>query len=104
MLLVTLTTALTSLFGGVGASLDDTALETYVTSLDTSFRNEIENKMGKDDERQGSYPNTNAYALALLATGDWVVDSLTAEIKAEMSRIYDLLNTYKTKDGEIRVD
>ena len=104
VLLVTLTTALTSLFGGVGASLDDTALETYVTSLDTSFRNEIENKMGKDDERQGSYPNTNAYALALLATGDWVVDSLTAEIKAEMSRIYDLLNTYKTKDGEIRVD
>ncbi len=104
VLLVTLTTALTSLFGGVGASLDDTALETYVMSLDTSFRNEIENKMGKDDERQGSYPNTNAYALALLATGDWVVDSLTAEIKAEMSRIYDLLNTYKTKDGEIRVD
>ena len=104
VLLVTLTTALTSLFGGVGASLDDTALETYVTSLDTSFRNEIENKMGKDDERQGSYPDTNAYALALLATGDWVVDSLTAEIKAEMSRIYDLLNTYKTKDGEIRVD
>lgn len=104
VLLVTLTTALTSLFGGVGASLDDTALETYVTSLDTSFRNEIENKMGEDDERQGSYPNTNAYALALLATGDWVVDSLTAEIKAEMSRIYDLLNTYKTKDGEIRVD
>ena len=104
VLLVTLTTALTSLFGGVGASLDDTALETYVTSLDTSFRNEIENKMGEDDEREGSYPNTNAYALALLATGDWVVDSLTAEIKAEMSRIYDLLNTYKTKDGEIRVD
>lgn len=104
VLLVTLTTALTSLFGGVGASLDDTALETYVTSLDTSFRNEIENKMGKDDEREGSYPDTNAYALALLATGDWVVDSLTAEIKAEMSRIYDLLNTYKTKDGEIRVD
>lgn len=104
VLLVTLTTALTSLFGGVGASLDDTALETYVTSLDTSFRNEIENKMGKDDERQGSYPDTNAYALALLATGDWVVNSLTAEIKAEMSRIYDLLNTYKTKDGEIRVD
>ena len=104
VLLVTLTTALTSLFGGVGASLDDTALETYVTSLDTSFRNEIENKMGEDDEREGSYPDTNAYALALLATGDWVVDSLTAEIKAEMSRIYDLLNTYKTKDGEIRVD
>ena len=104
VLLVTLTTALTSLFGGVGASLDDTALETYVTSLDTSFRNEIENKMEEDDEREGSYPNTNAYALALLATGDWVVDSLTAEIKAEMSRIYDLLNTYKTKDGEIRVD
>ena len=104
VLLVTLTTALTSLFGGVGASLDDTALETYVTFLDTSFRNEIENKMGEDDEREGSYPDTNAYALALLATGDWVVDSLTAEIKAEMSRIYDLLNTYKTKDGEIRVD
>lgn len=104
VLLVTLTTALTSLFGGVGASLDDTALETYVTSLDTSFRNEIENKIGEDDEREGSYPDTNAYALALLATGDWVVDSLTAEIKAEMSRIYDLLNTYKTKDGEIRVD
>lgn len=104
VLLVTLTTALTSLFGGVGASLDDTALETYVTSLDTSFRNEIENKMGEDDEREGSYPNTNAYALALLATGDWVVDPLTAEIKAEMSRIYNLMNTYKTKDGEIRVD
>lgn len=104
VLLVTLTTALTSLFGGVGASLDDTALETYVTSLDTSFRNEIENKIGEDDEREGSYPDTNAYALALLATGDWVVDSLTAEIKAEMSQIYDLLNTYKTKDGEIRVD
>lgn len=104
VLLVTLTTALTSLFGGVGASLDDTALETYVTSLDTSFRNEIENKMGEDDEREGGYPNTNAYALALLATGDWVVDPLTAEIKAEMSRIYNLMNTYKTKDGEIRVD
>ena len=104
VLLVTLTTALTSLFGGVGASLDDTALETYVDSLDTAFRDKIENKMGKDDEREGSYPDTNAYALALLATGDWVVDSLTAEIKAEMSRIYDLLNTYKTKDGEIRVD
>ena len=101
-IIIFLISCVVSLFGGVTASLNNPALEAYVLSLDDSFEQEVRAEMESGDKVDGSFPKTNAYALAVLATGDWVADPLTDEIKEEMARIHDLLYSFKKEEETIK--
>ena len=98
-IIIFLVSCIFSLFGGVTASLNNPTLEAYVLSLDDSFEQEVRAEMESGDKVDGSFPKTNAYALAVLATGDWVADPLTDEIKEEMARIHDLLYSFKKEEA-----
>ena len=101
-IIIFLVSCIFSLFGGVTASLNNPTLEAYVLSLDDSFEQEVRAEMESGDKVDGSFPKTNAYALAVLATGDWVADPLTDEIKEEMARIHDLLYSFKKEEETIK--
>lgn len=101
-IIIFLISCVVSLFGGVTASLNNPTLEAYVLSLDDSFEQEVRAEMESGDKVDGSFPKTNAYALAVLATGDWVADPLTDEIKEEMARIHDLLYSFKKEEETIK--